>query len=296
MKYTEKRSIQASPLEVQRGNASWWTSQTMSYDWKDPSRNQRLTPEWFDDIDARFLQSARLFSEAANPFEALMSCGELQGRPVLEIGCGMGLHSEMLARAGARLVSIDLSPTSIESTRERFRLKGLSADIRQMDAESLDFPDGSFDMVWSWGVIHHSSRTGRIVGEIARVLRPGGSSRVMVYNLGGMPAYLALMGRYALGFWRGRSLDEILWQSTDGFSARFYTRDQLGDLFSGFFPSVKIEVLGQESDAIPFPRLLRSLLARMVPLSHQRRAVRRRGAFLFAVATKLPQTSERSPP
>lgn len=258
----------------------------MSYDWKDPSRKQRFGVEWFDDIDARFLKGARLYSEAANPFEEFMSTSELRGRSVLEIGCGMGFHSEMIARAGANLTSIDISPTSVEATQERFRLKGLSADIRRMDAETLEFPDQSFDMVWSWGVIHHSSRTGHIVGQIARVLRPGGSARVMVYNLEGMPAYLAIVGRYLVGFWRDRSLDEILWQSTDGFSARFYTRDQLGDLFSCFFPRVHIRVLGQESDAIPLPRQLRRFAAKMVPESNQRAAVRRRGAFLFAVATK----------
>ena len=286
MKYVEKRRLEAAPDEIQRGNESWWTSQTMSYDWKDPSRDPRLTTAWFDDIDARFLRSARLYSEAANPFDELMSLDDLRGRRVLEIGCGMGLHSEMLARAGAQLVSIDLSATSVAATQERFRLKGLSADIRRMDAETLAFDDASFDMVWSWGVIHHSSRTGRIVGEIARVLRPGGTARVMVYNLEGMPAYLSIMGRYALGFWRGCSLDEILWRSTDGYSARFYTRDQLGDLFSCFFPGVQIRTLGQESDAVPLPRQLRRFAAKLVPESWQRAAVRRRGAFLFAMATK----------
>lgn len=286
MRYDEKRRLEAAPGDVQRGNESWWTSQTMSYDWKDPSGNERFTAEWFDDIDARFLQSARLFSDAANPFEELMSTSELRGRNVLEIGCGMGFHSEMLARAGANLTSIDLSPTSVAATEARFRLKGLGADIRRMDAEALGFPDQSFDMVWSWGVIHHSARTGHIVGEIARVLRHGGSARVMVYNLEGMPAYIAILGRYIAGFWRGRSLDEILWQSTDGFSARFYTRDQLRDLFSCFFPRVDIGVLGQESDAIPLPRHLRRFAAKVIPVSRQRAAVRRRGAFLFAVATK----------
>jgi 2-polyprenyl-3-methyl-5-hydroxy-6-metoxy-1,4-benzoquinol methylase len=58
---------------------------------------------------------------------------------VLEIGCGMGLHSELMARAGARLHSIDLSPTSVEATQRRFALKHLDGNIQQADAERLPF-------------------------------------------------------------------------------------------------------------------------------------------------------------
>jgi ubiquinone/menaquinone biosynthesis C-methylase UbiE len=53
-----------------------------------------------------------------------------------------------------------------------------------MDAEHLAFPDASFDFVWSWGVIHHSSNTWQIVGEIQRVLKPGGTAVIMVYHRG----------------------------------------------------------------------------------------------------------------
>jgi hypothetical protein len=135
-------------------------------------------------------------------------------------------------------------------------------------------------------VIHHSSRTGRIVREIERVLRPGGSARIMVYNLEGMAAYVTLATSYLLGFWRGRSLDELLWQSTDGFTARFYTKDSFCDLLSTFFDQVEITVLGQDADVVPLPRVLRRPVLKFIPLSRQRAMVRRRGAFLFAVAQK----------
>lgn len=286
MKYKEKRSISSNANEAQENNKKWWTDHTMSYDWKDKSKACKYTEVWFDDIDRRFLNGSRLFSTSANPFEELMNTKALRGQRVLEIGCGMGFHSEMLARAGAKLSTVDLSPTSVTATMKRFELKQLSADVRQMDAEDLDFPSGSFDMVWSWGVIHHSSRTGRIVREIERVLRPGGKARIMVYNLEGMPAYITFATRYLLGFWRGKSLDEMLWQSTDGFSARFYSRDSLTDLLATFFDHIEITVLGQDSNAVPLPRVLRRHVLRLVPLSRQRALVRRRGAFLFAVAEK----------
>jgi SAM-dependent methyltransferase len=249
-----------------------------------------FTLPWFDDIDRRFMHGARLFSDAANPFEQLMGLPRLAGKRVLEIGCGMGFHSEMLARAGVRLTSIDLSPTSIKATKTRFDLKNIVAEIREMDAEALAFPAAEFDLVWSWGVIHHSSRTGRVVREIERVLRPGGEARIMVYNLEGMPAYVTLLTRYILGFWRGQSLDETLWRSTDGFSARFYTRDEFADLLATFFERVQTSIFGQDADVMPLPHFLRTWMLKLMPLSRQRQLASRRGAFLFAVGTKSAES------
>lgn len=286
MKYQDKRLNALDAASVQQGNKSWWTAHTMSYDWKNKSSLVEFTLPWFEDVDQKFLHACRLFSDAPNPFEELMNVKELAGRRVLEIGCGMGFHSEMLVRAGVELTAIDLSPTSVKATAKRLELKNLKADVREMDAESLEFPSGTFDMVWSWGVIHHSSRTGRIVREIERVLRPGGELRVMVYNLEGMPAYVTFAMRHLLGFWRNHSLDEALWRSTDGFSARFYSKDSLTDLLATFFDDVKTRVFGQDPDVIPLPLFLRRNILKLIPLSRQRVLASRRGAFLFAAARK----------
>jgi len=214
-----------------------------------------------------------------------MPLDRLAGRRVLEVGCGMGLHAETMARAGALVTAVDLTPTAVDRTRQRFALKGLRADVRVCDAEHLDFPDNSFDFVWSWGVIHHSSRTGRVVRQIARVLRPEGECRVMVYNRDGTGARMGFLLAHVLkgGFLR-RSLDETLFQRTDGFSARFYVRDQFEDLFRTFFEDVSTEVCGQDADVLPLPRQLRMPLLRLIPESYQRKAQGRRGGFLFLKA------------
>src|SRR6185369_9510003 len=98
---------------------------------------------------------------------------------------------------------------------------GLSAELIQTDAEALPFPDRRFDFVWSWGAIHHSTRTAKIVREIARVLRPEGECRVMVYRLTGASTLMTLLREHVLrgGFLR-RSFDETLSLASDGFSAR----------------------------------------------------------------------------
>ena len=286
MKYADKRTVDQNLQEVQAANRQWWTDHTMSYDWRDKVEPRRFSALWFDEIDRRFIHGSRLFAHGGAPFDQIIPFANLAGRCVLEIGCGMGLHSELMARAGAKVTAVDISDTSIEATRRRAMLKGLAIDVRHMDATALDFADVSFDFVWSWGAIHHSSHTGRIIREVYRVLKPCGEFRVMVYNLAGMWAYVAMMRRYALGFWFGKSLDEILWRSTDGYMARFYSPDVLTDTFSIFFDDVNVKSYGQESDAIPLPRFIRSPLLRLIPENRLAGLANKRGSFLFVTATK----------
>ena len=97
--------------------------------------------------------------------------------------------------------------TAVEAICRRLALRGLRAHVLQCDAENLPFTTGAFDFVWSWGVIHHSSRTARIVREIARVLNRTGACRVMVYNREGMPARICFIREYVLrGGFLGKSI------------------------------------------------------------------------------------------
>jgi SAM-dependent methyltransferase len=228
----------------------------------------------------------RLFAHGERPFDRIIPFEAIAGKRVLEIGCGMGLHSELMARAGAEVTAVDISPTSVAATEHRAALKGLPIDVRRMDAVALDFPDRSFDFVWSWGAIHHSSRTGRIVRQMHRVLKPGGEARAMVYNLNGMVAYVAIARHYLWRFWRGKPLDECLWESTDGYMARFYTPDLLADAFATFFDSTRVQTFGQDADAVPLPRRLRTLAIKCLSEPTLARWANTRGAFLFVAAGK----------
>ena len=274
-----------APPEAQAGNRSWWTRHTMSYDWKDKVEREPFSRAWFDEIDARFIEAARHFAHDQRPFDKIIPFEALAGRRVLEIGCGMGLHTELMARAGAQVTALDISPTSVAATRARLALRGLAADVREADAELLNV-EAAYDFIWSWGVIHHSARTGRVLRNLYRALKPGGQLRFMVYSLDGVQAYAVIMRRYLFGFWRGRSLDELLWEGTDGYLARYFTRDGLANLCRTFFDDVELQVFGQESDALPLPAALRKLVRPLVSDRYIEAAVRRRGAFLFATATK----------
>ena len=130
---------------------------------------------WFEEIEARRYQLVPHILDIAR-------FSEFRGRDVLEIGCGVGTDGMQFARNGARYVATDLAPQSVAITQERFRLFGVDGRFQVANAESLPFPDESFDHVYSFGVIHHSPDTEAIVEEIYRVLRPSGTFCVMVYN------------------------------------------------------------------------------------------------------------------
>lgn len=161
--------------------------------------------------------------------------GEGKGKDVLEIGVGMGADHLEWARSGPRtLTGIDLTQRAVDFTRRRLEIHGLSSDVRTGDAENLPFPDASFDIVYSWGVLHHSPDTPRAIEEVRRVLRPGGRAAVMVYH---RPALLGrvLWARYALLRGKpGTTLDEIYSRYLESPGTKAYTREGARKLFGRF--------------------------------------------------------------
>ena len=107
---------------------------------------------------------------------------QYRGHRLLEVGVGLGTDHLQFARAGAHTTGIDLTPRCVELTRLRLQQEGLTADVRQMDAEHLTFADDSFDVVFSFGVLHHIPSMESAFAEIRRVLRPGGVFIGGLYN------------------------------------------------------------------------------------------------------------------
>ncbi len=114
-------------------------------------------------------------------------------RSVLDLGCGAGRHSLVLAEAGFDVQAMDGSATGLEVLRQKAAAKGLTLQFRQGDADLLPFSDANFDYVLSWDVLYHGNLgdAGRRVAEIWRVLKPGGlfqgtmlSSRHKNYRVG----------------------------------------------------------------------------------------------------------------
>jgi SAM-dependent methyltransferase len=156
-----------------------------------------------------------------------------RGKDVLEVGVGLGTDFTRFARAGAKLHGVDLTQAAVDLVRRRLELEGLSADVRQGDAEALPFPDESFDLVYSWGVLHHTPETLRAIDEVRRVLRPGAEARIMLYSRRSWVA-LGVWLKYGLGRGRPqRSFTELLAHHMESPGTKAYTRAELEQLFAG---------------------------------------------------------------
>jgi SAM-dependent methyltransferase len=149
---------------------------------------------------------------------------EGSGQDVLEIGVGMGADHLEWARSGPRrLAGIDLTDRAVAWTTQRLATYGFEPEVQEADAEHLPFPDDSFDIIYSWGVLHCSPDTQQAFREAHRVLRPGGTLRAMIYHRPSMVG-LMLWARYGLAAGRpGRSLNDVYTHHLESPGTKGYT-------------------------------------------------------------------------
>jgi SAM-dependent methyltransferase len=180
-----------------------------------------------------------------------------RGKRVLEVGVGAGTDFVGFARAGADISGVDLTQAAVELVEQRIALEGLQADVRVADAEQLPFADASFDLVYSWGVLHHTPDPGAAVREAHRVLAPGGEARIMLYARRSWVAF-GLWARYALlGLRPWRSLAEVVADHMESPGTKAYTEAELRELFSGF------SSVGVQRFLTPYDRRVAGPLARL---------------------------------
>ena len=141
--------------------------------------------EFFDEVE-RFRYETQPFMSRIIGFD------QFPGKKLLEVGCGLGTDLLQFARGGASVTGVDLTLQSIELVKKRFELDGLSVDARVSDAEHLPFPDNSFDVVYSFGVLHHTPNTQKAIDEVHRVLKPGGKIIIMLYHKNSLHVWLGI--------------------------------------------------------------------------------------------------------
>ena len=157
-----------------------------------------------------------------------------EGKRVLEVGVGAGTDHVQWARAGALLTGVDLTQEAVDLTSERLELEGFAPDLRVADAEQLPFPSDHFDIVYSYGVLHHSPDTERCIAEVHRVLRPGGTALLMLYNLRSWTAW-NLWALHCLA--RGRPWKSPRWavyHFLESPGTKAYTRSEIEQLLHEF--------------------------------------------------------------
>jgi len=157
-----------------------------------------------------------------------------RGKRVLEIGVGLGADHQRFAEVGADVYGIDLTNRAIEHTKRRLSIFRLVSKLSVGDAERLEFPNDFFDIVYSWGVLHHTPDTQRATAEVWRVLKPGGTAKVMIYHKWSLVGYM-LWIRYALLIFRPwRTLSYIYSRYLESPGTKAYSIAESRKLFSAF--------------------------------------------------------------
>ncbi len=165
------------------------------------TKQPRFSRAYFDEIEAyRYRVEPEILE-----FAKFSDCKD---KRVLEVGIGAGTDFLQWVKNGARAVGMDYTHEAIENVRHRLDVFELVTPLLQADAENLPFSNDCFDLVYSWGVIHHTPDTWRALDEIVRVTRPDGKVKLMLYNRHSVCA-LAVWLRYCL--FAGKPWRSISW-------------------------------------------------------------------------------------
>jgi ubiquinone/menaquinone biosynthesis C-methylase UbiE len=188
------------------------------------AKTPMYTKQYYDEIENRrydpILGEPEIFSFA--------QFTRYQGKRVLEVGVGAGTDFTQWVRAGAVAYGIDLTEQAIKHVKKRLEVYGLvAADVRVGDAENLPYEDETFDLVYSFGVIHHSPDTEKALREIIRVTKKNGDVKLMLYNRRSLVAYLLYL-KYGLFAGKPfRTISHILFHEYESKGTKAYTINEL---------------------------------------------------------------------
>jgi ubiquinone/menaquinone biosynthesis C-methylase UbiE len=214
------------------------------------------------------------------------------GKRVLEVGVGMGADYEQWLKAGAVATGVDISTSSLARTQQRCDRAELSADLRHADAENLCFPNDTFDIVYSYGVMHHSPDTQKCLREAWRVLKPGGTARIMLYHHTSITGWMLWL-RY--GIWQRQSVRRCVYDRLESPGTKTFTKREVMQMMKEF-ENVQIEQVLSPGDLLmnkPSRKFQASIYRtawKVFPRNLVRKLGTRWGLFLLISANK-PTTS-----
>ena len=184
--------------------------------------------EYFDEVEAR-----KYFVEPHIP--GFADFAHWRGQKVLEIGCGIGTDTINFARNGTEVTAVELSDASLEVAKQRAGVFGLADRItfHNGNAEELAafVPAEQYDLVYSFGVIHHSPHPELILDQVTRYVRSGSTLKLMVYNRLSWKVFWIVL-RYGKGnFAKTRQLIAEHSEAQFGSPVTYaYTRRELGEM------------------------------------------------------------------
>lgn len=215
--------------------------------WEDASCGERLYLAGLEKAD--FVRHTQKRYELEPEILEFGNFKQFNGKRVLEIGVGLGADHQQLAEAGADLFGVDLTKRALFNTTMRFKAMGLNTKLANVDAENQPFKSDSFDAVYSWGVLHVTPDTPKAIDEVYRILKPGGTAKIMIYQTYSMIGYM-LWVRYALMKLKPwRSLKYIYHHYLESLGTKTYTPKEAKVLFKKF-KHVKTNVVMTHHDLL----------------------------------------------
>jgi ubiquinone/menaquinone biosynthesis C-methylase UbiE len=187
----------------------------------------KFSREYFEEIET--------FRYRDQPFiHSFAQFTRYRGRRVLEVGFGAGTDFIQWLRAGALASGIDLTPEALDNLSHRIEIYNLPKPERICvgDAEKLPFPPDSFDLGYSFGVLHLAPDTPRAIGELVRVIRPGGELKIMVYNRRSIYAINQWIKHALLKARPWKSIAWVLFHYMESLGTKAYTRRELRRILS----------------------------------------------------------------
>jgi ubiquinone/menaquinone biosynthesis C-methylase UbiE len=213
------------------------------------------------------------------------------GKKTLEIGVGLGADHQKFAEAGAQLFGIDLTERAVQHTRRRLALFGLDSEISTGDAERLTFDSNTFDVVYSWGVLHHSPNTPTAIAEVHRVLRPGGVARIMIYHKWSLVGYMLWLRYGLLRLRPWISLTDVYSRYLESPGTKAYSVSEAKQMFASF-KMIDIQTLLTHGDLLESAAgqrhggLLLSIARTLWPRWLFRAIAKRQGLCMLITAVK----------
>lgn len=253
----------------------------------------------FEPCGSRYLDNAHDFESQARaryelePYIPNFAQFQLsRGLRVLEIGTGIGADYLEWLKAGAIASGIDLSAHSIAKARQRCEAAGYQSDLQVSDAENLPFSDAIFDIVYSYGVMHHSPDTQRCIQEAIRVLKPGGTLKIMLYH---HPSLTGIMLWLRYGLFRAKSLRQALYHHLESPGTKTYTRNEIRAMLNQL-EDISIEQVFSPGDLLLTrpSRRFRSWIYRLAWRIYPRTLVRifgRRWGLFLLISGRKPSLS-----
>lgn len=186
--------------------------------------------EYFNDVEKR-----KYFVEPHIP--GFADFKQWKGKKVLEIGCGIGTDTINFARAGAYVTAMDYSEESLKIAQQRAEVFKLPIKFYHADAERLSeiIPLEKFDLVYSFGVIHHTPHPEKAIEEVKKYMHEDSVFKIMVYNRNSYKTWWIIL-KYGLGqFWKKDKLIAKYSEAQTGSPVTYsYTKKTIRDFLGGF--------------------------------------------------------------